>query len=428
MCGDFHVNLLLILFHLEVGSFEPDKSSDGMFDRARNIFLRTLHHSTASSNDTNINKVISDSDDNDNLIATFREVLKKRKSSRKDRLGMVAYVPNSMSHAYQFLVLLYGSWRYIVDHQMEFSRLKTDVNNLNNIDVLVFCHPLICKEITHVCTFIQNLKEINTTTQQRCWAVEQPFEIDIPYGPLNSFVMFNRTDITELENKYKYLLRTDNDVFVTPAMYLLKPKRLLHGTGGYSDPFNMARLKQISKRLGMTHRGRHSIGSTWCADTKFFIKVAKKTLEVTRYVWLNEFNPLAKGLETINLKANSNGEWIRWWRPVSLLYGGELVLNDMVKDLSNLNKGRFDSSSCDTISIWATPHIHCWHNDCEFQKFKFAKYLSVAISGRQTLPGEIVHRIIENTYSHDISKMNLREYATFIAWNSVGKYLRKSFV
>jgi len=340
---------------------------------------------------------------------------------------MITYIPNDSSHVRQFLVLLYGSWKYIVDHQMTLSRIEADVDKLNNIDILAFCHPSICKEITDMCTLIQRLEEITTTNQQRCWAIEQPIEIDIPYEALNSFIIYNRTDITELEAKYKYILRTDNDVFITPAMYKLKPQRILHGIGGYSDPFNMARLKKVSKRLGMTHRGQHSIGSTWCGNTKLFIKLANKTLEVTRYIWLNEFNPLAKGLESINFTANRDGEWIRWWRPVSLLYGGELVLNDMIKDLSNLNRGRFDSSSCDTMSIWDTPHIRCSYNDCEFSKLNFSRHLDIAISGKQSLPGNIVHRIIENTYSHNISEMNLSQYSTFIAWNSVGKYLRKYF-
>ena len=351
--------------------------------------------------------------------------------SSKDRLGMIAYIPNSIEHAQQFLVLLHGSWRYIVDHQKELSEIKNEIDKVNDLDLLAFCHPNMCKKLAHVCQTISNLKEITTTTEQRCWAVSQPFEIDIRYGPLNSFIMFNRTDIGELKSRYKYILRTDNDVFITPAMYKLKPVRFLHGHGGYSDPFNMARLKQVAGRLHMTHRGRHAIGSTWCGETEIFLKVARKTLEVTRYIWLNEFHPEAKGLESIDFKkSNGEGEWIRWWRPVSLLYGGEITLNDMIEDISEKNQGKFDSSSCDKMNVWKTPHIHCWHNDCEFQKFKFAKYLNIAMNGKvnEQLSGEIVHRIVENTYPKDVNKMSLSEYSQFIAWNSVGKYLRERFV
>ena len=351
--------------------------------------------------------------------------------SNKDRLGLIAYIPNSIDHAHQFLVLLHGSWRYIVDHQKELSNIQNEMDEVNDLDLLAFCHPKICEKLSHVCQLIKNLKEITTTTQQRCWAIVQSFEVDIHYGPLNSFIMFNRTDIGELKPRYKYILRTDNDVFITPAMFKLKPALFLHGHGGYSDPFNMKRLKEIAGRLHMKHRGRHAIGSTWCGETELFLKIAKKTLEVTRYVWLNEFHPDAKGLETIDFKkSNGEGEWIRWWRPVSLLYGGEITLNDMITDISDANKGNFDSSSCDLKNIWLTPHIHCWHNDCEFQKFKFAKYLNIALRGNsnEMMAGDIVHRIIENMYPRDVNKMNLREYSQFIAWNSVAKYLRQRFV
>lgn len=393
-------------------SLVPDKNTK-LLKHAKNLFLSAVSRSV----DNNTHQALRTA-----LLRTATPG-----PSHKDRLAIIAYIPNSLDQAYQFLVLLFGSWKYIVDHQRELFKEEEVFNSVNDLDLLAFCHPQICKEIQHVCTKIKSVSEITTTTQQRCWAIEQTFEIDIPYGPLNSFIMFNRSDITELLPRYKYTLRTDNDVFISPAMFYLKPLRFLHGHGGYSDKFNMDRLKGIAKKLKMVHRGRHAIGSTWCGKTDFFLKVAKKTLEITRYVWLNEFDPSAPGLETINFKANRDGEWIRWWRPVSLLYGGELVLNHMIEDLSDKNKGNFDSSSCDSMSIWKTPHIHCWHNDCEFQKFKFEKYLKIAISGKANLPGEVVHRIVENTYAHDISKLGLKDYSTFIAWNSVSKYLRKWF-
>eukprot|EP00111_Clytia_hemisphaerica_P017659 TCONS_00052246-protein len=406
-------------------SYSPDSggSEDHILEKARKMIIQSIRGSNITSQPVIANK-------RNDLLYNKQNTPSLQKKSIRDRLGMIAYIPHSLQHAHQFLVLLHGSWKYIVDHQKELFPNNNNLDSLNDLDLLAFCHPSICKELAHVCTVISNLQEITATTVQRCWAVIQPFEIDIPYGPLNSFIMFNRTDIGELKTRYKYILRTDNDVFVTPAMFKLKPKVFLHGHGGYSDPFNMARLKQVAARLHMTHRGRHAIGSTWCGETAQFLKLAKRTLEVTRYVWLNEFDPNAKGLETIPFDKNREGEWIRWWRPVSLLYGGEITLNHMITDISEKNQGKFDSSSCDTVSVWTTPHIHCWHNDCEFQKFKFSKYLNIAIYGRasETLPGTIVHRIVENIYSQDVSKMNLQQYSQYIAWNSVSKYLRKRFV
>ena len=55
---------------------------------------------------------------------------------------------------------------------------------------------------------------------------------------------------------------------------------------------------------------------------------------MTAHMYLNEFDPNATGLETIDFKKNRDGEWMRWWRPVSSMCGAELALNDLIKDFS----------------------------------------------------------------------------------------------
>lgn len=350
------------------------------------------------------------------------------KSKPRDRLAIVPYLPAKSSQVNQFLMMLFGSWKFIIDHQQELFPEK-NLHEINDIDMLAFCHPKICNQTYSFCTPIKHLSEIKPVNYvSRCYAIEQNFETDIPYTPLNSFIMFNRTDITELIPKYKYMLRTDNDVFITPAMYTLKPTWFLHGNGGYGHVFNGKRLEEIAARLGLTHRKRHAIGSTWCGDTQFFIKAGRLTLETTRHVFLHEFQPNATGLESINFKANREGEWPKWWRPVSLLYGGDIALNHLITDFSDKNKGEFDSSSCDKISIWKTPHIHCWHSNCEFHKFKFMEYLNKIIESRDKIPGDVVHRMVVNSYPHNISDMSLHEYATYIAWSSVTKYLKEKLI
>lgn len=354
-------------------------------------------------------------------------------SKSRDRLGIVAYLPGDVTQAYQFLVMLYGAWKFIVDNQSGFFPDRRKFNEINDVDLLVFCHPDICIVITPMCTRIAHIREITTVNSvSQCYAIEQRAEADIPYSPLNSFIMFNRTDIRELMPRYKYLLRTDNDVFITPAIFELKPRHFQYGHGGYSEEFNMALLKVVAKQQNLTHRGQHSIGSTWCGSTSFFIEAGKLTLETTRYIFLNEFDPKQKHLQTIDFKKNKEGEWPRWWRPVSLLYGGELALNHLITNFTSKNKAEFDSSSCDVNkTVWKTPHIHCWHDNCEFQKMHFVEYLNNAINGDEPLPGKIVHRLISNTYPRElfvVSAMNLKEYSTYIAWSSISKYLKSLFV
>lgn len=356
----------------------------------------------------------------------LKEVLSQPMPSPRDRIAIISYIPNSMGQVHQFVTMLYGSWKYFSDYRDKLiSPIKMD--KVMHVDLLTFCHPSICPNLEHICELYT--KSVNATTSPKCWFVKQEFEMDVPYGPINSFVMFNRTDVDELMKPYKYLLRTDLDVFLSPAILTLRPnKRIITGQGGYCDPFNMKRLKAIASKLNMVHRGVHCVGSTWYGETKLFTETSKKTLEMTAHMYLNEFHPTAPGLETINFTANREGEWIRWWRPVSLLYGAELALNHLIEDFSLEYKQELDTPSCSTKKIWETPHIHCWHSDCEFQKFKFAINLNKAISGRDNIPGDVVHKIIEGIYFQNVANMNIKQYTTYIAWSSVGKYLRKRFL
>jgi len=340
------------------------------------------------------------------------------------RIAVICYIPRGDENVRQFIAMLYGAWKYVKDNMHQVERTE----NFHYIDLVAFCDSSVCPLLHTLCKEFKTGSNVEDT-EMNCWAIEQTFESIVPYGPINSFVMFNRTDIHDILKPYEKVLRSDFDVFITPALLTWQPaKKIVFGQGGYCDKFNMDRLKSISAKLGMKHRGVHCLGSTWYGETNIFIELSKKTYEMTGYMWLNEFDPNATGLETIDFKKNRDGEWIRWWRPVSLLYGAELAINDLIEDLTVDYKRKFDTSSCSKENYLTTPHIHCWHDDCAFQKFQFMNQMSVAIGSRDTLPGDIVHRIIENSYPRTYGNMTISEYSTFIAWNSVGKYLKKWFV
>ena len=185
--------------------------------------------------------------------------------TNRDRIAIICYIPKRIKDVHHFLAMLYGSWRFITDHSQEL--VKQNSSKLqHDVDLLAFCHPKVCPEIKEACKKY-NQSEIESAPT--CWAIEQPFESDVPYGPINSFIMFNRSDIYSILKPYIYTMRTDYDVFLTPAMLTWKPKKqIICGRGGYCDPFNMKRLKEISRKLGMTHRNVHYVGSTWYSFQK----------------------------------------------------------------------------------------------------------------------------------------------------------------
>ncbi|XP_047130426.1 uncharacterized protein LOC105846905 isoform X2 [Hydra vulgaris] len=324
---------------------------------------------------------------------TFKKSTTENETTNKVyRLAVVCYIPSSPKEVQTFLTMLYGSWRYISNKKNEFSKTHFLVNHVN---LITFTHVDNIIMLKNICQKY-NARLDNEDNDERCWYIRQDYEINIGYDAINSFIMFNRTDIYEILNPYKYIMRTDYDVFLTPALYTWKVKKdLVVGRGGYSVYFTHKRLKQISLKLNMTHKGVHDVGSTWFGEPKLFINLAKKVIENTAMIYLNEFKPNLPGLRNLKLKKNINGVWPLWWKPVSLLYGAEISLNHWIDDFSVLNKDYLDTSSCSNSSIWNSPHIHCWHND------------------------------FDNLCDKDVSKMTISEYSTFIAWNSVGKHMKK---
>ena len=64
---------------------------------------------------------------------------------------------------------------------------------------------------------------------------------------------------------YDYILRSDSDVFLTKhfGVYVPANGTFLVGQGGYSTPFNTARLQRIAKNMNWSYANIVNIGSTW---------------------------------------------------------------------------------------------------------------------------------------------------------------------
>lgn len=65
---------------------------------------------------------------------------------------------------------------------------------------------------------------------------------------------------------YHFILKTDIDVFLTPAFAKYLPitnRTLLVGRGGYSTKFNFRRLGRIARDMNWKYANMTNIGSTW---------------------------------------------------------------------------------------------------------------------------------------------------------------------
>jgi hypothetical protein len=171
--------------------------------------------------------------------------------------------------------------------------------------------------------------------------------------------------------KYDYLIRSDMDVFLTPALAKWLPVHcndFYVGGGAYGNAFNRKRLSRIARNMGLQHAHRDNLGSTWISTPEQFRIVSYLTLIGMAYLAAEEFTePERRGqVGTIN--------WPEWHYGVLLLYGQNLAMNHLI-GTSQLNVIRLqdyvDYASSNERSIFDVLHIHVYHGDDMFSKFMF---------------------------------------------------------
>lgn len=338
------------------------------------------------------------------------------------KTAVVVYMPQNVNFLYQFVTMLYGSWKYInINREMIFNSTA----ELNIVDLLVFTRQNLFRELPKECKMLDIHDNAGITTPT-CWAIHQGFETTSKYKNLNSFIMFLRNDISEILSPYTYVLRTDIDVFLTPSFYGFRPTLdVVTGIGGYSNQFNQQRLRSIAKRLNLKHNSIHNIGSSWYGKTQSIINISKQASHLTRYLYDNEFKPNLDGLESIDFIKHPNGHWPNWYRLTASMYGAELAVNNEITGFSFQNFEHFDTSTCNPNPVWTHYQLHAYHTECEFNKARFMNALTELAIGTSLRRKELLTRLqrFSKMPLENIHKRNCTDYATFIAWHSAGKYL-----
>jgi hypothetical protein len=162
-------------------------------------------------------------------------------------------------------------------------------------------------------------------------------------------------------SKYKYILKTDCDVFITENFKDFFPDKFYTGTGGYVNNKDVKkRLKAIAKRKGYRHQDKFNIGATWYGRSDLILKCCELTLKILENILNTDFK-------------NGKGKWPGWYRGVSSMYASEIAVNHLVDDIVITKK--FDGHS-DYTTQWKTDgvyHIHCWHTSKKYSKHAFMK-------------------------------------------------------
>jgi hypothetical protein len=187
--------------------------------------------------------------------------------------------------------------------------------------------------------------------------VQDPHPLASQYGFINSLHCFTAPG-HEILNKYRRLLKTDVDTFVTPAWNSYYPARLSCGQGGYSNSQDVRdRCKLLAESKGLVHKGLHNLGSTIWGETSLVKDLCRLATELTEHLIQTEF-------------ATEKGEWPNWYWGVSSMYATEVAMNHLVQEIDGPSD-HLDFSSTSDDDTASHPHIHCWHVDRMFSKHAF---------------------------------------------------------
>lgn len=159
-------------------------------------------------------------------------------------------------------------------------------------------------------------------------------------------------------DKYDLILRTDADTFITPAWNNYFPNFFTVGRGRYIGSDDVRdRLMKVSHSLNLKHQGIHNIGSTHYGNASLVREVCRLSVSTAKYLLHHEF----KGGE---------GRFPEWYMGVTSMYSSEIAVNHLVdKFIVDDEKLDYPSTSPDSVSDH--PHIHCWHTNEMFSKFRF---------------------------------------------------------
>lgn len=157
--------------------------------------------------------------------------------------------------------------------------------------------------------------------------------------------------------KYKYVLKTDCDVFLTQNIKNYTPSSFLIGEGGYylqSNKIYPNDISQISKILGLEYNSMPSIGTSFFGETRIVIELVSLQASITEF-----------------LLKNYNQNILSFDRGVASMIAGEVAVNHIFNN-------QFVKLYCLDEKCWETTkigtnviHIHAWHSAQKWSKHDF---------------------------------------------------------
>ena len=215
--------------------------------------------------------------------------------------------------------------------------------------IVAFYHPRISKDDLPKDNDIEYIPLVPLTERELEWK-EYPF--------INSIWFLTMTEAAIL-TKYKYILRTDCDCFLTPYFPNLRPRLAQFGAGMFaSDSDIIIRLATIAKKWGI-YSVFNNIGSTFMAYSNKTLQYSQIQMEYCRKLKADEFK-------------DGYGTWPGWYQGVLTMYAGQLAANTIFSYGINIGGLDVHCVAQETISP-QDYHIHAFHTEGFFSKHKWRR-------------------------------------------------------
>jgi hypothetical protein len=213
--------------------------------------------------------------------------------------------------------------------------------------IVAFHHPNIPKDKLPQDTDIQYIPLQPLTERDASWR-------DYPF--INS-THFLTTPEAAILAGYKYVLKTDNDCFLTPFFPNLRPRLATFGVGLYAtEAIVVAKLAEIAFKWGISPIF-NSVGSTFMAHSNMTLLYSQIHMEYCKKMKADEF-------------PDGYGTWPQWYFGVLTMYAGMLAANSLFG--SGITMGGLDVHSMARDKICSTDyHIHAFHSLDHFSKLNW---------------------------------------------------------